>query len=97
MDFEWDEAKRATVLAQRRIDLATMTHVFEDPDAIEGPDTREGYGEARFRIIGLANGTVFTVAFTLRKDRIRIITAWKALKNEREAYYRHKAAAQRRR
>ncbi|MCJ2083391.1 BrnT family toxin [Methylobacterium sp. J-090] len=49
-------------------------------------DTRRSYGERRFVTLGQYDGTVLCVIYTLRDDDIRIISAWKAGRHEREAY-----------
>ena len=63
--------------------------VFKDPFAIERLDDREDYGEERFVIIGTAEGNVVLfVAYTERRDRIRIISARRATQNEQDDYFR---------
>ena len=50
-------------------------------------DARHDYGEPRLVAIGLdSNGVVLNVVYTVREDSIRIISAWKASKHERETY-----------
>jgi uncharacterized DUF497 family protein len=66
--------------------------VFKDPFAIEFLDDREDYGEERFVIIGMAEGQVLLfVAYTERVERIRIISARRATKNEQDQYFRQNA------
>lgn len=60
---------------------------FRDPFAIELVDDREDYGEERYILIGMANGTVLVVAHVERGDRIRIVSARKAERNERRFYH----------
>ncbi len=51
--------------------------------------TGREYGEVRWIALGRAEAEVFRVVFTWRGDRlIRIISAQKASKDEREIYYR---------
>jgi uncharacterized DUF497 family protein len=62
--------------------------VFKDPFAVERLDDREDYGEERFVIIGAAEGNVVLfVAYTERGDRIRIISARRAMQNEQDDYF----------
>ena len=62
--------------------------VFKDPFAVERLDDREDYGEARFVLIGMAEGNVVLfVAYTGREDRIRIISARRATQNEQDDYF----------
>ena len=65
----------------------TATEVFSDPFAIERRDDREDYGEDRFILIGIAEGTVLTVVYTERDGRIRIISARQATKREQDDYF----------
>jgi uncharacterized protein len=54
---------------------------------IDRPDARREYGEARFIALGIdSNGVVLNVVYTRRGEAIRIISAWKASRHEREAY-----------
>ena len=62
--------------------------VFKDPMAVERLDDREDYGEERFVMIGMAEGNVVLfVAYTGRQDRIRIISARRAIQNEQDDYF----------
>ncbi|MFZ2089839.1 MAG: BrnT family toxin, partial [Desulfobaccales bacterium] len=62
--------------------------VFKDPFALEWLDKREAYGEERFVIIGMAEGRMVYVAYTMRGDVIRIISARGAEPYERRRYYK---------
>jgi uncharacterized protein len=54
---------------------------------IDRADNRREYGEARSIALGAdSNGVVLNVVYTLRGASIRIISAWKASRHEREAY-----------
>ena len=56
-------------------------------------DDREDYGEERCVVIGMAEGNVLLfVAFTEREERIRIISARRALPNEQDDYFRQNAS-----
>lgn len=67
---------------------ALATTVFQDPFAIERPDDREDYGEARYVIIGTMEGSgVLFVAYTERQERIRIISARRATQHEQVDYF----------
>lgn len=41
--FEWDEAKRRSVLRERGIDFMDMTRVWDDPHALVGRDKFQGH------------------------------------------------------
>ena len=86
--FEWDEQKEASNLEKHGVRFEQATDAFTDAFAIELPDRRKDYGEQRTILIGLAAGSVLTVVYTERGGNIRIISARRASRHEREAYYR---------
>jgi uncharacterized protein len=90
--FDWDDAKAAANLQAHGVSFELAKTVFKDPFAIEFLDDREDYGEDRFVIIGMAEGQVLLfVAYTERAERIRIISARRATKNEQDQYFRQNA------
>lgn len=92
MAFDWDDAKAAANLQAHGVSFELAKTVFKDPFAIEFLDDREDYGEDRFVIIGMAEGQVLLfVAYTERVERIRIISARRATKNEQDQYFRQNA------
>ncbi|PSF39532.1 hypothetical protein C7H19_01710 [Aphanothece hegewaldii CCALA 016] len=86
MDFEWDENKRFSNIRKHSIDFINVVAIFEN-DTIIIEDERSNYGEQRFILIGLLEGRVIVVVYTERKDKIRIISARKATKNEERSYF----------
>jgi uncharacterized protein len=55
---------------------------FEWESAVIRQDTRKDYGETRHAALGLMEGRLHCMCFTIRGDNIRIISLRKA--NERE-------------
>jgi uncharacterized protein len=92
MDFEWDAAKETTNLEKHGIDFVDAVKVFNDPHHLEEDSSRLEHGEQRYRAIGMVADLLFTVIFTDRQDRRRIISARRARRNERERYNQSKAA-----
>ena len=86
-EFEWDDLKAAVNYADHgvRFDMARL--VFRDPFAIDWLDRSEDYGEDRYAIIGMAQGRLLYVAFTMRGPRTRIISARGAEPYERRLYH----------
>jgi uncharacterized DUF497 family protein len=84
--FEWNRFKAKDNEAKHGVSFELAKIVFKDPLAVEFLDDRQDYGEERFVIIGAADGHVLSVAYTERKDVIRIISARRATKHEEEAY-----------
>jgi uncharacterized protein len=65
---------------------------FRDPFAVEWLDLREAYGEERVILLGMGNGQILTVVYTEHGERIRIISARRATKYEKDIYYRQNAS-----
>jgi uncharacterized protein len=58
---------------------------------LEWIDQNEAYGEERIILLGAADSHILTVVYTERAERIRIISARRATKNEQDHYYRQNA------
>jgi uncharacterized DUF497 family protein len=64
---------------------------FYDPFAVKIVDTREDYGEERNILIGQANLELLSVVYTERGEKIRIVSARRATRDERNYYHRANA------
>ena len=87
VDVEFDPAKARANLRKHRVSFADAEQALRDPRAvtIEDPDSE---GEQRFVTAGADTlGRVLVVVYTLRGDRIRLISARKASKGEARQYY----------
>ena len=92
MEFEWHDAKAEANLQAHGVSFDLAKTVFKDPFAVERLDDRENYGEARFVLIGMAEGNVVLfVAYTEREDLVRIISARRATQNEQDDYFQQKS------
>lgn len=87
MEFEWDEDKAEANYRKHGVDFPDATEVFDDVLRIEWHDTREDYGEERFCTVGKAQGALLFVAYTMRGERIRFITARSASRREKRDYH----------
>jgi uncharacterized DUF497 family protein len=86
--FEWDEEKAEANIAKHGVSFLTASEVFAN-EIVERADDREDYGEIRFIALGRFELDIYRVIYTLRGENlIRIISAQKAAKHEREIYYR---------
>jgi hypothetical protein len=66
----------------------TASEIFSS-ETLERIDDREEYGEVRFIAPGRVDSEVYRVVFTWRgENHVRIISAQKASRDEREIYYR---------
>jgi uncharacterized DUF497 family protein len=85
--FEWGEAKAKTNLRKHGVSFDEAQTVFTDPLAMTIPDPDHSADEARFIIIGESDKKrILVVAHTERKKKIRLISARKATRSEREKY-----------
>ena len=88
LEFEWDETKARINLDKHRVSFLTAAAVFSN-ERLERIDDREDYGELRWIALGRVDDEVYRVVFTWRGENlIRLISAQKASKDEREIYYR---------
>ncbi len=84
MEYEWDPAKADSNLAKHGVDFPAAIEALEDPRLLVIVDTQ--YGEPRGRAIGLVNGIHLSVAYTMRGEVCRIISARRASRRERKQY-----------
>ncbi len=86
MDFEWDDAKEQANRKKHRLDFRTAAKVFLDPHVIEFDD-RDADDELRFNAIGMVDGRMLFVTYTMRGAVIRIISARGAEPHEKRKYH----------
>lgn len=89
MKFQWDENKEKINITKHGLDFRTASWVFEDENRIEFYDEEHSYNEDRYITIGLVNqiAVIIMLVYTERGDAVRIISARKATKQEKEAYF----------
>ncbi|MDZ8052952.1 MAG: BrnT family toxin [Aulosira sp. ZfuVER01] len=91
MQFEWDEAKNLENIQKHQIDFADVPEMFDSPMLIE-LDDRFDYGEERWIGISFLRNLVAVVVWTERQgDVIRIISARKANRYERQRFEQYLA------
>lgn len=86
MDFEFDPAKSAANRAKHGIDFEAAQALWLDDDRVE-IDARSDT-ERRSAVIGIVEGKHWTAFFTIRDEKIRIISVRRARENEVRAYDR---------
>jgi len=85
--FEWDEPKAAQNIAKHSLPFEYAARVFLDPNRLDGEGTRRPYGEERRLTLGSIEGRVYAVAYTMRGEIVRLISARKANRRERRKYH----------
>ena len=76
MEYEWDEAKRAANIAKHDIDFEAL--IEQSPQS----------GEMRYAATGYVGQRLHQMVFTMRGERVRIISLRKAHWKEVEEYER---------
>jgi uncharacterized DUF497 family protein len=87
LSFEWDENKAGSNLRKHAVSFEEASTVFGDPLSLTIPDPAHSKREDRFIIIGQSHRRrLLVVVHTERGDDIRIISARRASRHERENY-----------
>ena len=86
-EFEWDDAKAAANLAKHKVSFEQARDAFDDIFAVEYDDDRADYGEDRMVRLGMVGNRLLAVVYTLRSEKVRIITAREAEPHERRHYH----------
>jgi uncharacterized DUF497 family protein len=88
VQFEWDPNKNQKLIRDRRPSFEEAKAVWNDPDRVQ--IEARSKDEVRLAIIGMLNGKLHTVFFTLRGSAIRLITVRRAHPDEEEIYEKGK-------
>lgn len=87
MKFQWDENKAAVNLSKHGISFEEARTVFDDPLYVDFYDPDHSDEEERYIIVGESQqGNLLIVSYTERADFIRLISARKVTRVEREVY-----------
>jgi uncharacterized DUF497 family protein len=85
MDFEFDQEKSTVNKAKHGIDFIEAQELWKDPNSLEVPARSET--EPRSALVAYFLTKIWTVIFTRRKNKIRIISCRRARDGEKRAYY----------
>jgi uncharacterized protein len=88
-EFEWDDAKASVNEAKHSIRSDYAAAVFLDDNRLDLDTTRAGDGEERRKTIGLIDGRLYTVVYTLRGSVCRLISARRSNAKEGRSYGYH--------
>ena len=87
MKFEWTTAKAASNVRKHGVSFDEAGSVFLDPLAVSGPDPDHSVGESRYITFGMSSlGRLLAVSHTYRPGAIRIISARRVTRAERNIY-----------
>jgi hypothetical protein len=85
--FQWDDGKAAANYAKHGVTFEAARDVFEDPFALDWIDEEQDEFEQRFARVGMVEGRLLFVAYVMRGDAVRIISARLAEPFERRRYH----------
>jgi len=85
--FEWDKGNVDKNYQKHGITPNEAEEVFLDPEQLVFEDDKHSQKEKRFTIIGkIRESNILFLSFTIRKNRVRIISVRKANIKERRKY-----------
>ena len=84
MDFEFDQAKSETNKRKHGIDFEEARELWNDPNRMVIP--ARNLTESRFALIGKIQEKYWSAVYTVRENRIRLISVRRSRKNEKEIY-----------
>ncbi len=87
LKFEWDDTKAEKNERKHGVSFEEAETVFYDPRSITIPDPDHSETELIFIDIGTSNyDRILVVVYTEREERIRLISARRASRKERNMY-----------
>jgi len=85
--FEWYQPKAQSNLEKHKVSFQEASTIFGDKNMLELPDREHSEEELRFIGVGRSDrGRLLFVNFTVRSDKLRIISARQAQSWERREY-----------
>lgn len=90
--FEWNKGNIEKIFNKHGLDIKEIEEIFKNKPIYFFEDEKHSQTELRHGVFGQTNsGRVLSVVFTIREDKIRVITARSISKKERRAYEKIKA------
>ena len=88
--FDWDEGNLLKNWEKHGVTAAECEQVFFNRPLLAQPDLRHSDSEVRFYVLGRSDsGRRLFLAFAVRADRVRVISARDMSRKERRSYERH--------
>ncbi len=85
--FDWDEGNKAKNWEKHRVDFLECEEVFFNKPLIVGDDIKHSAPERRYFVLGRSNaGRMLYLVITIRKDKVRVISARDQSRKERQVY-----------
>ena len=85
--FEWDEGNQVKNWVKHQVSTLECEEVFFNLPILIADDVKNSQEEIRYYLLGQTNnGRQLFVSFTIRQNKIRVISARDMSQKEREAY-----------
>ncbi len=85
--FDWDKGNREKNLIKHKVTTSECEEVFFNTPVIEEIPGNNKQGEQRYYALGITNkGKKLTIIFTVRNDKIRVISARSMSRRERKGH-----------
>lgn len=84
--IEWDDNKAAINKRKHGISFKMAARIFLDDNRIEDFDDEHSDDEERIKVLGIVE-KVLVVIYTERREKLRLISARYANKDEEDEYY----------
>ena len=85
--FDWDEGNREKNWIKHGVDYRECEEVFFNRPLIVGDEIKHSVQEKRYFVLGRSNaGKRLFLAITIRKDKVRVISARHQSRKERQIY-----------
>lgn len=86
-EFEWDEGNRDKNQVKHGVPYQEIEEVFFNLPVVVSPDSRHSMKESRYLVLGQTDRRrKLSIIFTLRKNKIRVISARPMNQKERKFY-----------
>lgn len=86
-EFEWDKGNAEKNWIRHRVTQTECEEVFFNRPLVVSEDEVHSVGERRFLALGQTDAArLLFVAYTIRNERVRVISARDMIRSERRAY-----------
>ncbi len=93
LEFQWDKGNIDKSLKKHGIENEEAESVFFDENSVFSEDIKHSRTEKRYQILGRSERNILlNVIFTLRGNKIRVISARKVNNKERRLYEQKKGS-----
>ena len=87
VEFDWDEGNRQKNWEKHQVDYRECEEVFFNQPLLVNEDVKHSFQEQRYYVLGRSDaGRALFLVFTIRNNKIRIISARDQSKKERTIY-----------